>query len=159
MTQTRSQRANPDRLGSEGILSSSDASLDTRQFRVLLYSRVSSPAQAKHGHSIHIQPENLTGHAEAHGWAVVGEVSDAGRTGRNDEREGFKKLMQALKHHRPDAVLTTRLARFMRNARLTLNAVHEMREMGVALICTDEPVDTRQRGVHGVSARNARQRR
>ncbi len=147
MTQMRNHRSNPDSLTSVRIPSSPDESLDPGQFRVLLYSRVSSPRQAKHGHSIHIQPENLKGHAEAHGWAVVGEVSDAGRTGRNDEREGFKKLMQALKHHRPDAVLTTRLARFMRNARLTLNAVHEMREMGVALICTDEPIDTRQRGL------------
>ncbi len=48
---------------------------------------------------------------------------------------------------RPDAVVVTRLSRFMRNARLTLNVVHELREMGVALICKDEPIDTRQRGV------------
>ena len=39
------------------------------------------------------------------------------------------------------------LSRFMRNARLTLNAVHEMRELGVALVCKDEPIDTRQRGI------------
>ena len=35
----------------------------------------------------------------------------------------------------------------MQNARLTLDAVHDMREMGVALICKDEPIDTRQRGI------------
>ena len=35
----------------------------------------------------------------------------------------------------------------MRNARLTLNAVHEMRELGVALVCKDEPIDTRQHGI------------
>jgi site-specific DNA recombinase len=75
------------------------------------------------------------------------EMSDAGRTGRNANREGFRSLMATLKQLKPDAVLTTRLSRFMRNARLTLNAVHEMREIGVALICTDEPIDTRQRGV------------
>lgn len=55
--------------------------------------------------------------------------------------------MSSLKRHRPDAVLVTRLSRFMRNARLTLNAVHELREMGVALICKDEPINTRQRGL------------
>ena len=48
---------------------------------------------------------------------------------------------------RPDAVAVTRLSRFMRNARLTLNAVHEPRGLAVALICKDEPIDTRQRGV------------
>ena len=35
----------------------------------------------------------------------------------------------------------------MRNARLTLNALHDLKEMGVALICKDEPIDTRQRGL------------
>ena len=55
--------------------------------------------------------------------------------------------MAALQRHRPDAVLATRLSRFMRNARLTLNAVHELRGKGVALICKDEPIDTRQRGL------------
>ena len=56
-------------------------------------------------------------------------------------------MMDAIKSLRPDAVLVTRLSRFMRNARLTLDAVHDMREMGVALICKDEPIDTRQRGI------------
>lgn len=122
-------------------------SASTTPFRVLIYSRVSSHNQAQHGQSIEAQPEALKSFASALGWLVVGEVSDPGRTGRTSDREGFQTLLSALKHHRPDAVLVTRLSRFMRNARLTLNAVHEMREMGVALICKDEPIDTRQRGL------------
>jgi site-specific DNA recombinase len=97
--------------------------------------------------SIESQPEVLRSWAQAQGWKVVGEITDPGKTGRNDDREGFRSLMQSLRVHRPDAVLVTRLSRFMRNARLPLNAIHEMREMGVALICKDEPIDTRQRGI------------
>ncbi len=123
------------------------ASAPTSPFRVLIYSRVSSSSQAQHGQSIEAQPEALKSYATALGWTVVGEVSDPGKTGRTSDREGFQMLMSALKHHRPDAVLVTRLSRFMRNARLTLNAVHDMREMGVALICKDEPIDTQQRGL------------
>ena len=115
--------------------------------RVLLYSRVSSPQQAQHGHSIEAQPEALRAYAKAQGWRVVGESTDPGKTGRNAEREGFKALMEAVRASRADAVVVTRLSRFMRNARLTLNAVHELRELGVALICTDEPIDTRQHGI------------
>lgn len=118
-----------------------------QSLRVVLYSRVSSPHQAHKGESIDAQPEALRTWAEAQGWSVAGEISDSGRTGRNDNREGLRTLMEALRSHRPDAVLVTRLTRFMRNARLTLNAVHEMRELGVALICKDEPIDTRQRGI------------
>ena len=116
-------------------------------FRVLLYSRVSSPRQATYGHSIEAQPEELATWSEAQGWYVVRQISDAGRSGRTADREGFAALMDLVRELRPDAVVVTRLSRFMRNARLTLNAVHELREMGVALICKDEPIDTRQRGV------------
>ena len=116
-------------------------------FRVLTYSRVSSPQQVRTGHSLEAQPEALLAWAESQGWHAVGEIADPGRTGRNADRQGFTDLMDAIKSLRPDAVLVTRLSRFMRNARLTLDAVHEMREMGVALICKDEPIDTRQRGI------------
>ncbi len=116
-------------------------------FRVFIYSRVSSPHQAQHGHSLEAQPEDLGGWAEAQGWHVLGELTDPGRTGRTADREGFNALMEALRVQRPDAVVVTRLSRFMRNARLTLNAVHEMRALGVALVCKDEPIDTRQRGI------------
>ena len=116
-------------------------------FRVFVYSRVSSLHQARHGHSLEAQPEDLGTWAKAQGWQVVGELTDPGRTGRTADRQGFNELMEALRVQRPDAVLVTRLSRFMRNARLTLNAVHEMRELGVALVCKDEPIDTRQRGI------------
>ena len=119
----------------------------TSSFRVLVYSRVSSPHQAQHGHSLEAQPEDLGAWVKAQGWQIVGEMTDPGRTGRTADREGFNQLMETLRVQRPDAVVVTRLSRFMRNARLTLNAVHEIRELGVALICKDEPIDTRQRGI------------
>ena len=115
--------------------------------RVFIYSRVSSAHQAEHGMSIESQPEALRSWAESQGWHISGELTDPGRTGRNDEREGFQSLMRSLKAYKPDAVLVTRLSRFMRNARLTLNAIHDMRQIGVALICKDEPIDTRRRGI------------
>ena len=115
--------------------------------QVLLYSRVSSPQQARTGHSIEAQPEALRAYCEAQGWRIISEIADPGKTGKNADREGFNALMEAIKQSRPDAVVVTRLSRLMRNARLTLNAVHEMRELGVALICKDEPIDTRQRGI------------
>ncbi len=129
------------------VTSGNSNELATPTFRVLLYSRVSSQHQVQTGHSLDAQPEALSAWAESNGWRVVGEISDPGRTGRNTQRQGFNDLMRAIRSFRPDAVVVTRLSRFMRNARLTLNAVHEMGELGVALICKDEPIDTRQRGI------------
>jgi len=122
-------------------------SSSTEPFSVLLYSRVSDPRQAAYGHSIHTQPEDLTAWAEAQSWRVLGHISDPGRSGRTAQRQGYTALMDLVRELRPDAVVVTRISRFMRNLRLTLNAVHELREIGVALICKDEPVNTRQRGV------------
>ncbi len=119
----------------------------TSPLRVLLYSRVSSLQQARYGHSIEAQPEALHTYAKAQGWEVIGHLTDPGRTGRDTDRKGFTDLLEAVRSHRPDAVLVTRLSRFMRNARLTLNAVHDMRELGVGLVCKDEPIDTRQHGI------------
>ena len=115
--------------------------------RILIYSRVSSPQQAHTGHSIDAQPEALRAYSKAQGWRVIDEIADPGKTGRNADRVGFKALMEAVRTLRPDAVVVTRLSRFMRNARLTLDAVHELRELGVGLICADEHIDTRERGL------------
>lgn len=115
--------------------------------RVLIYSRVSDPQQVRRGYSLEAQPIDLRSWAKTQGWIVVDELSDAGRSGRTADREGFQSLMEELRSRRPDAVLVTRLSRFMRNARNALNAVHEMRELGVALICKDEPINTQHRGI------------
>ena len=69
----------------------------TTSFRVLIYSRVSSPHQAQHGHSLEAQPEDFGAWAEAQGWVVVGQLTHPGRTGRNADREGFNELMEALR--------------------------------------------------------------
>jgi DNA invertase Pin-like site-specific DNA recombinase len=108
------------------VTSGNSNELGSPAFRVLLYSRVSSQHQVQTGHSLDAQPEALSAWAESNGWRVVGEISDPGRTGRNTQRQGFNDLMKAIHSFRPDAVVVTRLSRFMRNARLTLNAVHEM---------------------------------
>ena len=137
----------PDTMPKSPPVQSPPDGRSTSSFRVLIYSRVSSTHQAQHGHSLEAQPKDLRAWAEAQGWIVIGELTDSGRTGRTADREGFNELKEALLVQRPDAVVVTRLSRFMRNARLTLNAVHEMRELGMALICKDEPIDTRQRGI------------
>ena len=92
----------------------SQNSASSGPFRVLLYSRVSSPRQAAHGHSIEAQPEELTTWTEALGWCVVGKISDAGRSGRTADREGFATLMGLARELHPDAVVVTRLSPFMR---------------------------------------------
>ena len=63
----------------------------SQSFRVLLYSRVSSTYQVRHGQSIEAQPEALRGFARDQGWTIVDEISDRGRTGRTADKRGFQE--------------------------------------------------------------------
>ena len=114
-----------------------------RPLRVLLYTRVSTPRQAQKGYSLEEQLHDLRDHAKSQGSQVVGEITDPGKSGRSADREGFQALMKAVRQLKPDAVLVTKVSRFMRNARLTHRAVAEMLDLGVHLICVDEVIDTR----------------
>ncbi len=79
------------------VTSGNSNELASPTFRVLLYSRVSSPHQVQSGHSLDAQPEALGAWAQSNGWRVVGEISDPGRTGRNTQRQGFNDLMEAIR--------------------------------------------------------------
>ena len=116
---------------------------NNKRFQVLLYTRVSTPRQAQKGYSLAEQLQDLRCHAETQGWQVVGELTDHGKSGRSADRQGFQALMKAVRQRKPDAVLVTKVSRFMRNARLTHRAVAEMLDLGVHFICLDEVIDTR----------------
>ena len=75
--------------------------------------------------------EDLRRYTESQEMRVLEDISDAGRTRRKAEREGFQHPTACIHDLKPDAVLVTRLSRFMRNARETLNAVYEMRKLDV----------------------------
>lgn len=100
--------------------------------RVVIYARVSSQKQLdnKEEDSIKSQIRHNKRFAEAFSeagekWVVVRIVTDDGRTGRNDKRDGLKEVRHLVETGQVDVVLVNRLSRAFRNSKLA----HEFEEL------------------------------
>jgi DNA invertase Pin-like site-specific DNA recombinase len=78
--------------------------------RVALYARVSTSEQ-----SLDPQLDALRKYADARGWDP-GEFLDHGQSGRSDQREGLKALLEAARRRQVDAVAVVKLDRLGRVA-------------------------------------------
>jgi DNA invertase Pin-like site-specific DNA recombinase len=86
--------------------------------RLLAYVRVSSPEQAKHGHSLDDdQPERLAAYCQAYGYELVGVVSEmvSARKVPLAERNGGKELLARLASGGADGVIVVKLDRLFRD--------------------------------------------
>jgi site-specific DNA recombinase len=110
--------------------------------RVALYARVSTEEQTREGVSIDAQLAALRTYAELKGWEIVREYVDAGYSGSTDQRPNFQQLLLGVRKGKFDIVTVAKLDRFFRNLRLLLNYLHELEQLGVNFIATQEGLDT-----------------
>ena len=127
-----------------GILEST-MTTNTKTTRVALYCRVSTTEQGENGKSLLDQEQTLKQWAKLQEWQVV-EVYVDQCSGGTDERPRLQDMLMDAKAKRFDLILTTKLDRFMRNTRLTLNSIEELKKSDVALVTMDG-TDTRQGGI------------
>jgi len=120
--------------------------VETKTLRVALYGRVSTTDQAENGKSLLDQEQTLRQWAKLQGWQVVAVYIDKGVSGGTDDRPELQNLLLDAKNHRFDLVLATKLDRVMRNTRLTLNTIEDLKKSDVALVTMDG-TDTRQGGI------------
>lgn len=76
---------------------------------------------------------------------VVGEYSDAGKSGKNTTgRPGFLQMLNDIEtgKDKVDYVLVFKLSRFGRNAADVLNSLQDMQDFGVNLICVEDGIDS-----------------
>jgi site-specific DNA recombinase len=119
--------------------------VETKILRAVGYCRVSTSDQAENGKSLNDQQHTLKRWADLQGWQFVDCYIDQ-CSGGTDERPRLQDLLLDARNHRFDLVLTTKLDRFMRNTRLTLNSIEELKKSNVALVTMDG-TDTRQGGI------------
>ena len=62
--------------------------------RAALYTRVSTEDQAKKGFSLAAQKEKLRAYCRAKGWKVIKEYMDDGYSGRDENRPGYRKMLE-----------------------------------------------------------------
>ena len=114
-----------------------------RRLRVAAYARVSSGSEDQK-HSFAAQTayytEHITGNPE---WDFVDVYADEGIAGTSAEkREDFQRLLADCRRGRIDKVLVKSSSRFARNTKECLEAVRELKALGVGVCFEEQGIDT-----------------
>src|SRR5215469_16858615 len=97
--------------------------------KVAIYARVSSPDK---GQDVRNQLEQLRAYCGRLGWKITGEYIDE-RSGKNGDREEFRRMMNNAYQREFDVVLFWSLDRFSREGTLeTLQYLKQLSSYGVA---------------------------
>ena len=114
-----------------------------RKLRVAAYARVSSSSEdqlnsfaAQNAH----YTELITANPE---WEFVDVYADKGITGTSAEkREDFQRLLADCRRGRVDKILVKSSSRFARNAKECLEAIRELKALGVGVCFEEQGIDT-----------------
>ncbi len=104
--------------------------------RAGLYARVSTDDQDPGG-----QVEELRRYCAARGWSGAEHV-DRGESGAKDHRPALDAMLRDVRARRLDVVVCTRLDRLARSVRHLVNLGAELEALGVALVVTEQAIDT-----------------
>lgn len=111
--------------------------------RAALYFRVSTEEQVE-GYSLDAQSRAGRLYCEAHGWDVVAEYRDEGKSARTDDlqrRPAFSRMLDDAEAGRFDVIVVHKLDRFARNLRVTLETLDRLDKHGVAFVSISEQMD------------------
>ena len=116
-----------------------------QKIRVCAYARVSSDSDDQLN-SFSAQVEYFTKLIQAHeDWEFIDIYADEGITGtRADKRDEFHRLMCDCRAGRIDRILVKSISRFGRNSTDCIQAVRELKLLGVAVAFEKEGIDTGQ---------------
>ena len=106
--------------------------------RAVIYARYSSEAQNEQ--SIEGQTAECRAYADAHDMTVVGEYIDRAKTGRNDDREAFQRMIRESALGAFSVVLVWKLDRFSRNLYQSFLYEDRLEQNGVKLVSIMEPI-------------------
>lgn len=114
-----------------------------QKIRVCAYARVSSNSDDQLN-SFSAQVEYFTQLIQAHSdWKFVDIYADEGITGtRADKRDDFQRMMRDCRAGRIDRILVKSISRFGRNSADCIEAVRELKILGIAVAFEKEGIDT-----------------
>jgi site-specific DNA recombinase len=111
--------------------------------KAIAYVRVSTEDQAREGVSIENQIEKVKAYATVKDLELIEVVEDAGRSGKNFEREGIEKTLEVLKSGEAKAIIVYKLDRLTRSTKDLLNLVYDLFiPNDIALHSISENLDT-----------------
>ena len=114
-----------------------------QKIRVCAYARVSSNSDDQLN-SFSAQVEYFTQLIQAHSdWEFIDIYADEGITGtRADKRADFQRMMRDCRAGRIDRILVKSISRFGRNSADCIEAVRELKMLGIAVAFEKEGIDT-----------------
>ncbi len=104
--------------------------------RAALYARVSTRDQ-----SCSMQLSELRDYAAARQWRVAGEYVDDGVSGATASRPALDRMMAAARQRKIDVIAVWKLDRFGRSLRHIVDALAELKEIGVTFISLRDNLD------------------
>jgi site-specific DNA recombinase len=107
------------------------------------YVRVSTEEQAREGISLDNQRAKITAYCELNELELVEIIEDAGKSGKDLNREGIQNLVGLIKARRIDAVIVYKLDRLSRRVRDTLSLMDLIEKKSVAFHSITEKIDTK----------------
>jgi site-specific DNA recombinase len=108
---------------------------------VAIYTRVSTEEQAEGGFSLAAQERVCREVAEKRGWTVAEVYRDAGYSGKDDRRPGFRAMFARVEAGQVKVVLTHKLDRFSRNLDHTLRYFYLLNEHDATFVSATEEFD------------------
>ena len=107
------------------------------------YIRVSTEEQAREGISLENQHAKIRAYCELNDLALVEILEDAGKSGKDLNREGMHALMDKIRARSVDAVVVYKLDRLSRRVRDTLSLMDLIEKRSVAFHSITEKIDTK----------------
>lgn len=104
---------------------------EQKTIRVAAYARVSSDKDAAF-HSLEAQTEYYENYVAAHlDWELAGIYSDNAISGTTINRPEFQRMLKDCRAGKVDLVITKSITRFARNTVVLLQAIRELKELGI----------------------------
>ncbi|WP_084591359.1 recombinase family protein [Ureibacillus sinduriensis] len=110
--------------------------------KCIIYVRVSTDEQAKHGYSIAAQLEKLEAYCISQGWELVKQFIDDGYSAKDLNRPQFQEMLQQIKAGGIDVLLVYRLDRLTRSVSDLYEILNELDKYNCKFKSATEVYDT-----------------
>lgn len=107
------------------------------------YVRVSTDEQAKEGISLDNQKAKIEAYCNLNDLSLVEIIEDAGKSGKDLNREGVQTLLERIRTRKVDAIVVYKLDRLSRRVKDTLTLMDLIEKRSVAFHSITEKIDTK----------------
>lgn len=111
--------------------------------RAIGYVRVSTDEQAREGISLDSQRAKIQAYCQLNDLELAEVIEDAGKSGKDLNREGIQALIGKVQRREIDAVVVYKLDRLSRRVRDTLSLMDLVEKRGIAFHSITERIDTK----------------